>query len=153
MYPIRWRFKKVYKRLDDLINRGDASPYESFALAIFVVEKLIRRTLYFLIMKQENKSKDQAEENVRKKYTSLRAMIRHWHEHDTNQEGVEQVIGKCDLAIIEKANDTRDILIHGENDPGIRNCKRQAKDLFEAIPRIRKQFKKRYKYSGWKELK
>lgn len=149
MYPIKWRFERVRKRLRALLEDEEVHPFEALLIAVSVSDKLMRRVLMHLMV-LDGRSRKKALKIIQH-CPGLTALEAKWPELDPEKQ-LADVIGQPDRDLLKEAYDMRSVLVHGEGDPGVRKSREYAALVVDAIDRIKGNFGQRYGFSGWKGL-
>ena len=98
MYSLRWSYKKVRQRLDALPSR--ILPSEAYMLTVFMVEKILRRTLLQLIVSAGFTTEQALDisNNIR----GLDAIKNNWVHFDPNNCPLAEIVDNSDGQVIKE---------------------------------------------------
>ncbi len=145
MYPLSMPYRKVRSRLRRLIKDGYYS--EALVTAVFIAERLLRRTLVQLVVSAGFTSKDAF--RVVQRLNGLVAVKDSWILYDPKGRTLVQVIGNPTWQMIREAAKIRNDLVHGMRTHSQGTCKRKARELIDGIDTLKDQLKATYDFDGW----
>jgi len=149
MYPLKWRYKRVRGRLDEISQWATAG--EAYVLTVFLTEKTIRRTLVQLVIWKGN-----TPANAFKTVEDLRgiwAVKKAWKKYDPKARSLKDIIGNKNWGVVKAAAEYRNALVHGSEHQAQKVYSRHRRKLLAALDDIKKRFAAEYGYTGWKNVR
>lgn len=149
VYPLKWRYKRVRARLEAMSQW--ATPGEAYVLTVFFAEKLIRRTLVQLVIRNGTTPDDafQATQELRGIWKVKKA----WKKYDPEGRSLDGVIGEANWDVVKTAAKYRNALVHGSEHQAQKVYSRHRRKLLKTLDDIRNKFSAEYGYSGWKNMR
>jgi hypothetical protein len=149
MYSIKWGYTKARSRLDEIAVW--ALPSERFLLAMFMIEKLLRRTLVQIVI-SAGFATDEAFRIVGG-LRGVETLKEHWKRYDPRSRTLVDVIGNDSWQVVHRSARKRNELVHGSGHEAELSYKRQLPKLLAALDEVQKALQATYGYSGWDRMK
>ena len=155
MFSIKRRFTTVMTKIDGLIKLMEHPAEENtrvdpsivFLTIVFLIEKLIRRTLIHLVVSQGNTT-ELGEEFVRSK-NGLDTLNGLWKRFDPNGLTLKLVIGDESYKEVKEALKLRNDLVHGSGHEFEGVYEDRIPKLLNVIKIVKREFTAKYRYFGW----
>jgi len=124
---------------------------EAFVLIVFMVEKILRRTLLQLMVSAGFTT--EAALNMLKRMHGIESIKNNWKFYDPQGRNLSDIVHNRDWQVIAEAVEERNSLVHGVDHKQEAAYKGRILPLLDAIDGIRNSLGLAYGYSGWKGFK
>ncbi|GIV39730.1 MAG: hypothetical protein KatS3mg033_1530 [Thermonema sp.] len=149
MYPIHFGPEKTARRIRRLMENDFHA--EAFIASIFLIERLLRRTLRQLIISAGFKSK--IADKLIRRASGLNGIQEAWEIYDPQHRKLKDILGNEAVKTINEAGEKRNQLVHGQRvfKPG--DYETEVNKLLDVLQVITDTFEKHYGYNGWEKAR
>ena len=148
MYSIKSEYTTVRRRLDEIEQW--ALPSERFVFSVFLMEKLLRRTLVQLVVSAGFTTEEAF--RIVKEMSGVERVGQNWRRYDPHGRTLVAVIGNATWQIVQQSATRRNELVHGSDHRSELSYKRQMRRLLQALDGIKDSLDATYGYSGWRGM-
>ena len=148
MYPVSLGVNEARSRIEGLLKNGHHA--EALLTSVFTVEKTLKRTLKYIMIRRGFTSGHA--DKLLDRYKGLAALRDVWSCFDTESKGLPELVGDEHWRRLPEAQTMRNKLVHGERVYKLADCRVLAEYVLASLGRITSVFRQRYGYDGWTKL-